>query len=236
MRKADASPTLGIKGSSLSWNQKAQDLATRVHKARTRQQMTPWQLAEQCSVSVGTIQDLERARPIEQRAVETVCRTLGLPVPTLDGDPVHTFALLVRQRREQARLRQYQLAALSGLSAKTIKEVERAVHWPRAETCVALLSVTALHLQPSDIAPFVSDLDAAGHLAQRVGHLAQVRIGAQPDLIARINHPDPDRDEPSGPATRTPNPMKPRPPLLFTLRVYVDGTIVFAPSLKAKRK
>lgn len=239
MSSPDFPPDLGTKGSALAWNEKARALAAQVHKARSQRRMTPWALAEQAGLAVSLIQDIEHARPVEQHAVEAVCRALSLAAPKLDGDPVHTFALLVRQRREQARLKQYQLAILSGLASKTIKEVERAARWPQPDTCIALYSVRALHLQLQDIAEFVTDLDEASDLAQSLRHLAEDRISKNPKLIGRTHRPESDKDEKdeseSGP-TRTPNPTKPRPPLLFTLRVYVDGSMIFTPSLKARRK
>lgn len=239
MSAPDSSPDLGTKGSALAWNEKARAFAVQVRKSRSQLRMTPWALAEQAGLAVSLIQDIEHARPVEQHAVEAVCRTLSLAAPKLDGDPVHTFALLIRQRREQARLKQYQLSILSGLSAKTVKEVERAARWPRPDTCIALFAVRALHLQLQDIAEFVTDLEEAGELAQNLRQLAEDRISKNPKLIARTHRPESDqdqKDEPETVSTRTPNPTKPRPPLLFTLRVYVDGSMTFSPSLKARRK
>ena len=239
MTTPDSAPELGIKGSASAWNEKARAFAVQLQKARTQRHMTPWELAEQCRLSVSLIQDMERARPVEQHAIDTVCAALSLPIPTLQGDPVHTFALLVRQRRDQARLKQYQLAILSGLSSRALKDVERATRWPRPETCVALLSVRALHLKPEDIAPFVTDLDEVSELAQSLRQLTEDRISKNPKLIGRTHRRESDKDEkdePESGPSRAPNPTKPRPPVLFTLRVYVDGSILFTPSLKARRK
>lgn len=245
MSTPNANPELGTPGSALAWNEKARALAVQVQQTRRQRRMSSWALAEQAGLSAPTVQDIEHARPVEQPAVEAVCRVLSLDAPKLDGDPVHTFALLIRQRREQARLKQYQLAALSGLAAKTIKEVERAARWPRSDTCAALLSVRTLHLKAEDIAPFVTDLDEASELARTLRQLAEDRVSKNPKLIGRTHRPRPERDEkngtdekemPESEGTWTPNPTKPRPRLLFLLRVYVDGSIIFTPALKVRRR
>ena len=239
MSAPDSGPEPGTKGSASAWNEKARALAVHIRKARTQRQMTPWTLAEQCRLSVSTVQDIEHARPVDQAAIETICHVLGLDAPKLDGDPVHTFALLIRQRREQARLKQYQLATLSGLASKTIKEVERAARWPRAETCIALFSVRALHLKEEDLTAFVTDLDEASELAKSLRQLAEERLSKNPKLLGRTHRPERDHDEKEEPervGPRPPDPTKPRPPLLFTVRVYGDGSILFNPSLKARRQ
>lgn len=245
MSPPDSTLELGTRGSAVAWNEKAHALAVQVQKARTQRRMTPWTLAESCGLAVSTVQEIENARPVAQHAVDTVCRTLGLPSPKLDDDPVHTFALLIRQRREQAHLKQYQLAVLSGLHPKTIKEIERAARWPMPDTCIALISVRALHLQPEDIAAFVTDLDQASDLAKGLRELAEVRITKNPKLLTRTRGRESDEDdkddkddkeEPQNDPTKAPDPTKPRPPLLFTLRVYVDGSIIFTPSIKARRE
>src|SRR4051812_15199920 len=103
MPKVDAPQELGRTGSSRAWNEAAHALAVLVQKARSQRHMSSLALAEQSRLSERIIEDIESGHPVEQSAVEAVCRTLGLPIPKLDGDPVHTFALLIRQRREQAR-------------------------------------------------------------------------------------------------------------------------------------
>ncbi|PSM31777.1 hypothetical protein [Haliangium sp. UPWRP_2] len=135
----------------------------------------------------------------------------------------------------------YQLAALSGLSVPTLKQVEHAAGWPSPETCVALLSVTALHLQTEDIAEFVTNLAEASELAQRLWQLSQARIAANPALIARTTRPDSDKsgsarkEDPDRDPAKTPAPSKPKVRLLFTLRGFADGSIVFIPSRKARQ-
>lgn len=231
---ADETPMeLGIPGSVLPWKKEAYAFAARVKQERQQRQMSTWALAEQCGLSARLIHDLEHAYPVEQSVIVAVGRNLGLPVPDLSGSPVHTFSLLVRQRREQARLPQYQLAALSGIAAKTIKEIERGIHWPRPDTCIALLSVTALQLQARDIADFVTEPSRAADIAQSLRESAQARLQASQDLPSHTRGP-------KTTATRTDE--KAHPPLkshgskhrlLFTLRVYVDGSMSFIPAFKA---
>lgn len=247
------------KGAARDWQQRARTFGDQVQQARTERNLTLWQLAEQCQLSPRTLKDIERGRPVEPRAIESVGRTLCLAAPKLEGDPVHTFALLIRRRREQARLKMYQLAALSGLSLKVLKEVEQAIYAPTPETCIALLSVTALHLKTDDIAPFVADLYTASDLAEQIRRITQERIRIAPKLIGRTLRPDSYEDErnedelneddlnafdlsegdlaadapaPAAPETGL---TKPKPRLLFTLRVYVDGSLLFTPALKNSR-
>ncbi len=173
--------------SSPDWRKAALEFAAQVKQARRTRQMTAWALAEQCQLSVAIVEALERGFPVEQGAVSVVCRNLDLPVLRLDGDPVHALALLVRQRREQARLKQSKMAALAGIAAKTLKEIERGSHWPNPETCIALLSVTALHLQPQDIAAFVSDPATANEQAQSQRLSAEARINACLEMRGRVD-------------------------------------------------
>lgn len=173
--------------SSPDWRKAALEFAAQVKQARRTRQMTAWALAEQCQLSVAIVEAMERGFPVEQGAVSVVCRNLDLPVLRLDGDPVHALALLVRQRREQARLKQNKMAALAGIAAKTLKEIERGSHWPNPETCIALLSVTALHLQPQDIAAFVSDPATASEQAQSQRMSAEARINACQEMLGRVN-------------------------------------------------
>lgn len=173
--------------SSPDWRKAALEFAAQVKQARRTRQMTAWALAEQCQLSVAIVEALERGFPVEQGAVSVVCRNLDLPVLRLDGDPVHALALLVRQRREQARLKQNKMAALAGIAAKTLKEIERGSHWPNPETCIALLSVTALQLQPQDIAAFVSDPATASEKAQSQRLSAEARINAGLEMLGRVD-------------------------------------------------
>jgi len=173
--------------SSPGWRKAALEFAAQVKQARRTRQMTAWALAEQCQLSVAIVEALERGFPVEQGAVSVVCRNLDLPVLRLDGDPVHALALLVRQRREQARLKQNKMAALAGIAAKTLKEIERCSHWPNPETCIALLSVTALQLQPQDIAAFVSDPATASEQAQSQRLSAEARINAGLEMLGRVD-------------------------------------------------
>ncbi len=173
--------------SSPDWRKAAVEFAAQVKQARRTRQMPAWALAEQCQLSIAIVEALERGFPVEQSAVSVVCRNLDLPVLRLDGDPVHALALLVRQRREQARLKQNKMAALAGIAAKTLKEIERGSHWPNPETCIALLSVTALQLQPQDIAAFVSDPATASDQAQSQRLSAEARINAGLEMLGRVD-------------------------------------------------
>lgn len=173
--------------SSPDWRKAALEFAAQVKQARRTRQMTAWALAEQCQLSVAIVEALERGFPVEQGAVSVVCRNLDLPVLRLDGDPAHALALLVRQRREQARLKQNKMAALAGIAAKTLKQIERGSHWPKPETCIALLSVTALQLQPQDIAAFVSDPATVSEQAQSQRLSAEARINAGLEMLGRVD-------------------------------------------------
>lgn len=223
---------LGRKGTLSPWHKSAREFAIQVSQERRKRQMTAWALAEQCQLSVRIVEDLERGFPVEQCAIVVVCRNLDLPVPSIDGDPVHTLALLVRQRREQARLKQYQLAALAGIAAKTLKEIERGCHWPNPETCVGLLSVTALQLMPQEIAVFVPDPAAATDRAQNLRASAEVRINACQEMLTRAKAMR--TDQPCEGHKEPPTRLKPR--LLFTFRVYRDGSMTFVPSGEPRRK
>ena len=227
----DMAVDVGLTGSAQPWRHAAQAFAATVQQERRRRQMSTGALAEQCAISVSFVHDIERAYPVDQNMVLAVCRNLGLPVPELASSPVHTFALLIRQRREQARLPQYQLAALAGLASKTIKEVEQAARWPRAETCIALLSVTALQLEPKDIADFVSDPTRASRLAQSLRDSAGARLQASQELLPR-SRGRPKRAALSNAASTTVPTSSPTRRLLFTFRVYTDGSMVFVPALK----
>ncbi len=224
---------LGRAGSAVPWHQAAQAFAAEVQKERRHRLMSTWSLAEQCGVSVRLVQDIEKGWPVEQSVIQAVCRNLLLEIPKLAGGPLHTFALLIRQRREQARLRQYQLAALSGIAAKTLKEVERATRWPRRDTCIALLSVTALQLQPQDIAEFVTNSAAAQAVAESMRESAEARLQACQDRIQSRRRTSQSVGSPEPVPNKTAKPKESRPRVLFTLRVYVDGSVTFVPSLKA---
>jgi transcriptional regulator with XRE-family HTH domain len=217
-----------------SWRKAAREFADQVKAQRRQRQMTAWALAEQCQLSLRIVEDLEHGFPVEQSALEGVCRNLALPVPPLGGDPVHTLALLIRQRREQARLRQYQLAALAGIAAKTLKELERGSHWPNPETCIGLLSVTALRLAPQDIAVFVPDPAAATERAGDLRASAAARVQAGQEMRTRAQTTQIEEFRPGQPESQ--NSSRPKPRLLFTFRVYGDGSMTFIPSAEPKRK
>jgi len=216
------------------WRHAAREFAAQVKAQRRLRPMTAWALAEQCQLSLRIVEDLEEGYPVEQRAIEVVCRNLDLPVPQLAGDPVHTLALRVRQRREQARLKQYQLATLAGIAAKTVKELERGYHWPTPETCAGLLSVTALQLEPQDIAEFVPDPVAAAALAADRRASAEARVRASQDMLARAKAVPEARSRSE--ERKPPRSSRPKPRLLFTFRVYGDGSIAFIQSVESKRK
>ena len=216
------------------WRQAAHDFADQVKAQRRQRQMTAWALAEQCQLSLRIVEDLEHGYPVEQSALEVVCRNLDLPVPELAGDPVHTLALLVRQRREQARLKQYQLAALAGIAAKTLKETERGYRWPNPETCVGLLSVTALRIEPQDIAAFVPDPTAAIGQADDLRASAEARVQACQEVLTRTKATP--TEEPRASQPEPLSASRPKPRLLFTFRVYVDGSMTFTPSVESTRK
>lgn len=230
----ETEPPAGRRTSFSRWRQAACDFADQVKAQRRQRSMTAWALAEQCQLSLRIVEDLEEGYPVEQRAIEVVCRNLDLPVPQLAGDPVHTLALVVRQRREQARLKQYQLATLAGIAAKTVKEIERGYHWPTPETCAALLSVTALQLQPQDIAEFVSDPAAAAARSAELRGSAEARVLASQEMAARVKAASAER---SPAEERKPkNSAHPKRRLLFTFRVYADGSMAFIPSVDSKHK
>lgn len=220
--------------SSSGWRKAALEFAAQVKQARRSRQMTTWALAEQCQLSVAIVEALELGFPVEQGAVSVVCRNLDLPVPRLDCDPVHALALLTRQRREKARQKQYQLAALAGIAAKTLKEIERGYHLPNPETCIALLSVTALQLQPQDIAAFVSDPGAANEQAQRHRVSAEARINACQELLGRVKRPSIREAQTDDRLNEKPKATGPQRRLLFTLRVYRDESMAFVPAVKSR--
>lgn len=229
----DFAMELGLPGSALPWKQAANAFATEVQQARRSRQMSTGALAEQCEISVSFVHDIERAYPVQQSTVVSVCRNLGLPIPKLAGFPIHTFAMLIRQRREQARLPQYQLAILAGLAAKTLKDVERAARWPKPATCISLLSVVALLLEPHDIAAFVSDPLRAHHMAQSLRDSVAARLQASQDLRPRSSTRRRRAESPEDASTTNSTREKSKPPLLFTFRVYRDGSMTFVPTLKA---
>ena len=227
-------PTSSGRASLSGWRQTARDFADQVKAQRRQRQMTAWALAEQCQLSLRIIEDLEHGFPVEPSALQGVCRNLALPVPPLAGDPVHTLALLVRQRREQARLKQYQLAALAGIAAKTLKELERGDHWPSPETCIGLLSVTALRLEPPDIAGFVPDPAAATDRAEGLRASAAARVQSCQDMRTRAQATESEESRPGQPEPQNSSRAKPR--LLFTFRVYGDGSMTLIPSVASRRK
>jgi len=228
--KQTASRSTSLSG----WRKAAHDFADQVKAQRRQRQMTAGALAEQCQLPLRIVEDLEHGYPVERSALEVVCRNLDLSVPPLAGDPVHTLALLVHQRREQARLKQYQLAALAGIAAKTLKETERGARWPTPETCVGLLSVTALRLEPHDIAAFVSDPTAAFGQADDLRASAEARVQACQELLSRTQATQ--TEESRSPQPEPQSASRPKPRLLFTFRVYGDGSMTFTPAVESSRK
>lgn len=118
--------------------------------------MTRGALAEQAGVSLHAVEELERGYPVPSEVAAAVCRNLDLPEPSLESSPVIRLALLLRQRRGQARLSRAQVAQRAGLPPKVIRALETASQWPSQQVCMALLSVKALALQESDVAAFLS--------------------------------------------------------------------------------
>lgn len=216
-----------------SWGESARCFARDVKEARRKRAMTTHALAEQCALSMRVIEDLERGFPVAPQAVAAVVRNLGLPLPSLEADPVYRLGLLVRQRREQARLSRTGLAELSGAAMLTIKRLERARNWPRAETCAALLSVPALQLQPEDVAYFTSE-PAPAEETDSEPALSDQTQEAQPAAASTTSTSGQSSRRrsisrrslgQSNPASNLP----PRRRLAFTVRVYDDGTLIFRP-------
>lgn len=132
-----------------------QRLATAVLSARTQRQMSRAALAEQAGASLQQVNDLERGYPIERSVIAAICRNLDLPAPSPECSPLIQLALLVRQRRGQARLSRAQLADKSGLTTQIIRSLESAAIPPSPQICMALLSVNALQLREFDVATFL---------------------------------------------------------------------------------
>ena len=71
------------------------------------------------------------------------------------ASPLIQFALLLRQRRGQARLSRAQLGGKVGVTSQVIRAIETASLWPSQHVCMGLLAVQALQLQKSDVAGFL---------------------------------------------------------------------------------
>lgn len=142
----------------------AQRFATAVLTARTERQMSRVALAEQAGVSLQVVEDLERGYPVPREVASALCRNLDLPEPDLESNPVIRFALLLRQRRGQARMSRAQLAGRVGGTSQVIRALESASQWPSQQVCMGLLAIEALHLQESDVAAFLrpAPAEAAG--------------------------------------------------------------------------
>lgn len=130
-------------------------LATAVLSMRTQRQMSRAALAEQAGASRQQVIDLERGYPVERSVIAAICRNLDLPAPPPECSPLIQLALLVRQRRGQARLSRAQLAHKSGLTSQIIRSLETAAIPPSPQICQALLSVNALQLRVFDVAAFL---------------------------------------------------------------------------------
>lgn len=66
----------------------------------------------------------------------------------LDTD---AFAILLKERREKAKLSQHRLARLAGISEPTIRNLEHGRHAPSEETLKRLLLLPQLHLSAEDL-------------------------------------------------------------------------------------
>ena len=124
--------------------------------ARTKRQMPRAALAEQAGVPLQTVQEVERGYPVTAEVAAAICRNLDLPGPDLESSPVIRLALLLKQRRGQARLSRAQVAQRAGLPSQVLRALETASQWPSQQVCLALLSVQALGLRESDVAAFLS--------------------------------------------------------------------------------
>ena len=190
--------------------------------------MTRLALAEQAGVSRQAVEELERGYPVPSDIAAAICRNLDLPLPALDSNPVIRLALLVRQRRGQARLSRAQVAHKAGLTNQVLRALETASLWPDSRVCMALLSVQALGLQESDVAAFLTLPDEG--TASEVPPTAQ-----RPRSAAAAPH---ETAEPSAPPRRSrgrPAGARSAPPpggppgnqvvATFLIRFYASGKV-----------
>lgn len=112
-------------------------------------------LAAHAHVPLSAVHAIYRCGPVRPEFVAAVCRSLELPPPRLlDLTPLLKLGRLLRDRREKAGLSRKALGRLAKLSDATVKFIETALHAPSRATCLRLLSVAALELTWSDLAPF----------------------------------------------------------------------------------
>lgn len=112
-------------------------------------------LAAQAHVPLTAIHAIYRRAPVRPEVVSAVCRSLDLTLPPFcDLTPLLKVGRLLRDRRENAGLSRKALGGLAKLSDSTVKFVETGLLVPSRATCLRLLSVSALALSWSDLAPF----------------------------------------------------------------------------------
>lgn len=208
--------------------QQPQTFAAAVTTARTKRKMSRDALAEQTGASRQVVEDLERGYPVAQYVVAAVCRNLDLPEPPLDSDPLVRLALLVRERRGRARFSRPQLGEKVGVTAKTIKSIETASHWPNQETCMRLLAVKALQLQEADVAAFIGPL-AAGEVRREPGSSDDYHFGRPGTEASPIPEASPSAE--ASPVTRAASVDAPAP-IAGTAPVAADSA---APQPSADR-
>ena len=136
---------------------------------RTASRQRNWNrpvLAAQAHVPLTAVHAIYRRAPVLPEAISAVCRCLELPLPPfIDLAPLLKLGQLLRDRRERAGLSRKALGRLAKLSAATVKFVETGIHPPSRATCLRLLSVSALDLQWSDLAPFAGPPPESGVLS-----------------------------------------------------------------------
>lgn len=222
-----------------------QRLATAVLEARTQRLMSRVALAEQAGVSRQLVEDLERGFPIAHEAAAALCRNLGLPVPPLDTDPLIQLALLIRQRRGQARLSRAELAGRCGLTAKVIHSLESASLWPTQAICLALLAVKALRLEAADVAAFISVARAhdAGSVAAPLAGGTPAAAEPADEQPVPPSPPSRRRGRPPGtpsaaPARTARAPLDAKAIATFLVRFYANGkvSIEMRPNLPKPRR
>lgn len=208
-----------------------QRLAAAVMTARTQRQMSRAALAEQAGVALQIVADLERGYPVARKAAGAICRNLDLPEPRLDGSPLIRLALLVRQRRGQARLSRSQLAGKSGLTTQVIRSVEMATLRPSQQICMALLSVQALQLREFDVAEFLTlpvEETPSGPPRQAETPPSNHAATARPSERASSSHAIPSR--PATPRSErlsraARDPLRNHVVATFRIRFHADGSV-----------